>query len=185
MEWIGPREGGCGQGRRSGGQDRREHAQGAVGQCRGVPYPFGRSSYIKRRKALYDRKIISKEELDTAPNRTGREYGQPPSGPGAVRAWFLSVLPSMGWSIICISRLASIVGRGGPIADLVNVEKVKIEVSAPELGRSVFKIGRYGLVHRGRRFPIGISAVFIDFVSLKADSATKDVFGAGIGGKYQ
>ncbi|UCC66198.1 MAG: efflux RND transporter periplasmic adaptor subunit, partial [Deltaproteobacteria bacterium] len=64
------------------------------------------------------------------------------------------------------------VARGEPVADLVNVDKIKINVNVPELDVRYLRVGRQAMVTIDA-FPGRRLAGTINFVAYKADPATK------------
>ena len=125
----------------------------------------------ERRRRLYDNKIIAKEELDqseTQAKLAAADLAQ-------VKVRFNHGFPKSPITGI-ISHLYVDVGEyadlGKPIADIVNIDRIKINVRVPELDV------RY--VKKGQTTPIRIDAFsdrplmgIVDFVAFKADPATK------------
>jgi len=64
------------------------------------------------------------------------------------------------------------VDRGKPVADLVNVDKIKINVNVPELDVRYLRVGQKAMVTVDA-FPGRRLSGSIDFVAYKADPATK------------
>jgi len=64
------------------------------------------------------------------------------------------------------------VDRGNPVADIVNVDKIKINVNVPELDVRYLRTGQKALVTIDA-FPDRRLSGTIDFVAYKADPATK------------
>jgi membrane fusion protein (multidrug efflux system) len=169
VEWIGPREG---QSVKKGDllakidvsalKASLEHAQAA--------YELADDLYQRRRR-LYDNKIIAREELDQSETqlklaaadleqiKVRYNHGFPKSPvTGIVNHLYLEV--------------GEYAEAGKPIANIVNIDRIKINVQVPELDV------RY--VERGQSTPIRIDAFaermftgIVDFVAFKADSATK------------
>lgn len=125
----------------------------------------------QRRKKLFARKIISREELEQS--LTQRTVAQ-----GTVRQSRVQYEQGFVRSPIdgVVNYLhvdaGEFVGRGGPIADLVNVEKIKIEVNVPELDVNYLKKGGPAMF-RVDAIPNRDFSGVIDYISLKADPATK------------
>ena len=125
----------------------------------------------QRRKRLYERKIIAKEELDqSATQRTlaATDYEQ------------IKVRYNHGFPRSPITGIINylyvdtgeFIDTGKPIADIVNIDRIKINVRVPELDI------RFVLV--GQQTPVKIDAFperdligKVDFVAFKADPATK------------
>ena len=169
VEWIGPREG---QTVKKGAllakidvsahKAALEHAKAACDLA---------NDLCERRRRLYANKIIAKEELDQSETqlklaltdleqiKVRYDHGFPKSPiTGIINHLYLDV-----------GEYADI---GKPIADIVNIDRIKINVRVPELDV------RY--VKRGQETPIKIDAFAerpligtVDFVSFKADPSTK------------
>lgn len=169
VDWIGP-----GEGQKVNKGDllvkidvsalkaSRDHAEAA--------YKLADDLY-QRRLRLYDNKIIAREELDqSATQRTlaltdlaqikvRYNHGFPKSPiTGIVNHLYLDE-----------GEYADI---GKPIADIVNIDRIKINVRVPELD--------VRFVKKGQQTPVKIDAFpdrtlmgTVDFVSFKADPATK------------
>jgi membrane fusion protein (multidrug efflux system) len=169
VEWIGPREG---QRVKKGDllakidvsalKASLERAQAA--------YELAGDLYQRRRR-LYDNKIIAREELDQSETqlklaaadleqikvRYGHGFPKSPVA-GVVNYLYLEV--------------GDYAEAGKPIANIVNIDRIKINVQVPELDV------RY--VKKGQTTPIRIDAFAermltgtVDFVAFKADPATK------------
>jgi membrane fusion protein (multidrug efflux system) len=125
----------------------------------------------ERRRRLYDNKIIAKEELDQ--NETQRKLAA--ADLAQVRVRYNHGFPKSPITGV-VNHLYLDVGEfadtGKPIADIVNIDKIKINVRVPELDV------RY--VSKGQMTPIKIDAFadrtilgIVEFVAFKADHATK------------
>lgn len=169
VEWIGPREGQCVKKGEllakidvSALKASLEHAKAA--------YELADDLYQRRRR-LYDNKIIAREELDQSETqlklaaadleqiKISYSHGFPKSPvTGIVNHLYLEV--------------GEYAETGKPIANIVNIDRIKINVQVPELDV------RY--VKRGQTTPVRIDAFAdrmltgtVDFVAFKADPATK------------
>ena len=125
----------------------------------------------QRRRRLFERKIIAKEELDqSATQRTlaATDYEQ-------IKVKYNHGFPRSPITGI-INHLYVDVGEfidtGKPIADIVNINRIKINVRVPELD--------IRFVLEGQTTPVQIDAFpgrklngKVDFVAFKADPATK------------
>jgi len=125
----------------------------------------------ERRRRLYENKIIAREELDQSETQlklAAADLAQ-------VKVRYNHGFPESPISGV-INHLYVDVGEyadlGKPIADIVNIDRIKINVRVPELDV------RY--VHVGQTTPIKIDAFAdrtllgtVEFVAFKADSATK------------
>jgi len=125
----------------------------------------------ERRRRLYENKIIAKEELDQS--ETQRKLAA--ADLEQVKVRYSHGFPKSPISGV-INHLYVDVGEyaemGKPIADIVNIDKIKINVRVPELDV------RY--VKKGQKTPIKIDAFAdliligsVEFVAFKADPATK------------
>ncbi len=169
VEWIGPREG---QIVKKGDQLAKidvsalkaslEHAQAA--------YELADDLYQRRRR-LYDNKIIAREELD----QSGTQLKLAAADLEQIKVRYNHGFPKSPVTGI-VNHLYLEVGEyaeaGKPIANIVNIDRIKINVQVPELDV------RY--VKKGQKTPIRIDAFAelmltgtVDFVALKADPATK------------
>ena len=125
----------------------------------------------QRRKKLLDRKIISQEEFDQS--RTNREVAL-----GAIRQ--AKVEYEQGFVHSSIDGLANtvyvdpgeFVAQGGAVAEVVNVDKIQIDVSVPELDVRYLKVDQPVMV-RVDAFPDENIGGVVAFVAYKADPATK------------
>jgi membrane fusion protein (multidrug efflux system) len=169
VEWIGPREGHT---VKQGDLVAKIDVSTLKAQLDSAEAAYSLADKLfKRRKALYDRKIISKEELDTA--RTERDMNLANVRQARVRyEQGLVRSPIDGVVNDVHVEVGEFVARGGRIADLVNVDKIKIEVSVPELDVRFLKAGDMVLFNVDA-IPNRDFGGVIDFVSLKADPATK------------
>lgn len=125
----------------------------------------------KRRRNLFERKIINTEELDHA--RTERtlaegnlRQAQVEYDRGFVRAPVYGVVNHL------FVDEGEFIDRGKPLAELVNVDKIEINVNIPELDVKYIKVMQKTRV-RIDAFPDRVLTGTIDFVSYKADPATK------------
>ena len=125
----------------------------------------------QRRRRLYKNKIIAKEEFDQS--ETQRTLAL--TDLAQIKVRYNHGFPKSPITGI-INHLYLDVGEyadvGKPIADIVNIDKIKINVRVPELDI------RY--VQKGQKTPIKIDAYpdraligTVDFVAFKADPATK------------
>ena len=124
-----------------------------------------------RRKKLFEDKIIGKEELDRSENQrllalatlnqARVEYEK-----GFVRA------PISGIVNHLYVDMGEFADRGKPVADLVDVDRIKINVNVPELDVKYLRPDQETMV-RVDAFPDRRSVGTVDFVAYKADPATK------------
>jgi membrane fusion protein (multidrug efflux system) len=169
VEWIGPREG---QAVKKGQllakievsalKAALEHAEAA--------YQLAEELY-QRRQRLYKNKIIAREELDQSETQrklalTDLEQIKVRYNHGFPKSPITGIINHL---YVDVGEYADI---GKPLADIVNIDKIKINVQVPELDV------RY--VKKGQQTPIKIDAFAdqtimgtVDFVAFKADPATK------------
>ena len=169
VEWLGPREG---QAVKKGQllakievsalKASLDHAKAAYQLAEDL---------CQRRRRLYKNKIIAKEELDQS--ETQRTLAM--TDLEQIKVRYNHGFPKSPITGI-INHLYVDVGEyadmGKPLVDIVNIDKIKINVQVPELDV------RY--VKKGQQTPIRIDAFAdqtligtVDFVSFKADPATK------------
>ena len=125
----------------------------------------------ERRKTLFDRGIVHQEALERA--RTDKALAES----DLVKA---KVEYDRGFPHSPISGMVNylhvdegeFISRGQPMVDLVNVDKIKIHVNVPELDVRYLKKGQEVMVGIDA-FPDRRMRGKVDFVSFKADSATK------------
>ena len=169
IEWIGPREG---QRVKKGDllvkidvselKAALDHAE--------AQFKLADDLYQRRRR-LFDRKIIAKEELDQSETQRTlavTDYEQ-------IKVKYDQGFPKSPISGI-INHLyvdaGEFIDTGKPLTDIVNIDRIKINVQVPELD--------IRFVRRGQKTPVRIDAFaereligVVDFVAFKADPATK------------
>jgi len=169
VEWIGPREGQTVQKGAllakidvSAHKAALEHAKAAYNLA---------GDLCERRRRLYANKIIAKEELDQSETQlqlalTDLEQIKVRYNHGFPKSPITGIINHL---YVDVGEYADI---GKPIADIVNIDRIKINVRVPELDV------RY--VKKGQKTPIKIDAFAerpligtVAFVSFKADQATK------------
>lgn len=169
VEWIGPREG---QGVKKGDLLAKIDVSGLKASLKHAQAAYELADDLyQRRRRLYDGKIIAREELDQSETqlklavadleqvKVRYNYGFPKSPvTGIVNHLYLEV-----------GEYADV---GKPIVNIVNIDRIKINVQVPELDV------RY--VKKGQKTPIKIDAFAeriltgtVDYVAFKADPATK------------
>jgi len=125
----------------------------------------------QRRRRLFERKIIAKEELDQSETQrtlAATDYEQ-------IKVRYEQGFPKSPISGI-INHLyvdaGEFIETGKPLADIVNINRIKINVRVPELD--------IRFVHHSQKTPVRIDAFperkltgIVDFVAFKADPATK------------
>lgn len=125
----------------------------------------------ERRLSIYDRKIISKEELDRAATESALAEANLRQAQVEYERGFLKA-PISGVVNHLYVDAGEFVGRGAPVMDIVNVNRIKINLNVPEMDVRFLKAGD--------RAQVGIDAFpgkrvsgTLDFVAYKADLATK------------
>ena len=125
----------------------------------------------ERRRRLYENKIIAKEELDQSETQrklalTELQQCKVKYNHGFPQSPITGIINHL---YVDVGEYAD---KGKPLVDIVNIDKIKINVQVPELDV------RY--VKKGQTAPIKIDAFSdqtlmgtVDFVSYKADPATK------------
>lgn len=124
-----------------------------------------------RRLKLFERKIINQEELDKALTertlaKASFRQAQTEYDRGFVKA------PISGLVNHLFVDEGEFIDRGKPLVDLVNVDKIKVNVNVPELDVRFLKTGQKAMI-RVDAFPEREAVGTIDFVAYKADPATK------------
>jgi membrane fusion protein (multidrug efflux system) len=169
VEWIGPHEG---QEVTKGQLIAKIDASALKAALDHAEASFNLADKIyERRKLLFEREVIAQEELDKSEaerafalsnlKQVRTEYER-----GSVRA------PIDGIVNQFYVDAGEFVGRGAPIADVVNVDKIKINVNVPELDVRYLRAGQQVMVTVDA-FPDRQLPGSIDFVAYKADQVTK------------
>jgi membrane fusion protein (multidrug efflux system) len=125
----------------------------------------------QRRKHLFERSIIPEEELDRS--RTERDLALADLQQIRVRYEHgFPKSPISGVVNVCHVDAGEFIDTGKPIVDIVNIDKIKINVNVPELDVRYIAVGQ--------QTPVSIDALpqvpfvgAIDFVAFKADPTTK------------
>lgn len=125
----------------------------------------------QRRKMLFERKVIATEELDRSSNERTLALTRLRRARVEYERGFLHS-PVNGVINHLYIDVGEFVDRGNPVADIVNVDKIKINVNVPELDVRYLRIGQKALVTIDA-FPDRQLSGTIDFVAYKADPATK------------
>jgi membrane fusion protein (multidrug efflux system) len=125
----------------------------------------------QRRKHLYERRIITQEEIDRASTERTLSEGNLKQAKVEYDRGFLKS-PINGKINYLFVDEGEFVDRGKPIADIVNVGKIKVNVNVPELDVRYLKVGQTAAV-KIDAFPDRQVRGKIDFVAYKADPATK------------
>ena len=169
VEWIGPREG---QTVKKGALLAKIDVSAHKAALEHAKAAYNLANHLcERRRRLYANKIIAKEELDQSETQlklalTDLEQIKVRYNHGFPKSPITGIINHL---YVDVGEYADI---GKPIVDIVNIDRIKINVRVPELDV------RY--VKKGQKTPIKIDAFAerpligtIDFVSFKADAATK------------
>jgi membrane fusion protein (multidrug efflux system) len=125
----------------------------------------------QRRKLLFQRKVIATEELDRSQNERTLALTKLRSAKVMYKRGFLHS-PINGLVNHLHVDVGEFVDRGNPVADVVNVDKIKINVNVPELDVRYLRVGQKAMVTVDA-FPGRRLTGTVDFVAYKADPATK------------
>jgi membrane fusion protein (multidrug efflux system) len=169
VEWIGPKEGDVVKRGELIAQIDVASLKAALDKAEAA-LKLAEDLYERRLK-LFDRKIINQEELDKvlteqALAKASLRQAKIEYERGFIKAPISGVVNSL------FVDQGEFVDRGKPVVDLVNVDKIKINVNVPELDVRYLKSGQQTLV-RVDAFPDREMPGLIDFVAYKADPATK------------
>jgi membrane fusion protein (multidrug efflux system) len=125
----------------------------------------------QRRKQLFERKIINKEELDYSMTERTLAKGTLTQAKVERDRGFVKS-PIRGLVNHLFVDEGEFIDRGKPMMDLVNLDKIKINVNVPELDVRYLRVGQKVKVTVDA-FPERKIQGVIDFVAYKADVATK------------
>jgi membrane fusion protein (multidrug efflux system) len=125
----------------------------------------------ERRRKLFERKIINQEELEKVLTEQALAKASSRQAQIEYERGFTKAPISGGVNYLFVDE-GEFVDRGKPVVDLVNVDKIKINVNVPELDVRFLKTGQKTIV-RVDAFPDREMLGLIDFVAYKADPATK------------
>jgi membrane fusion protein (multidrug efflux system) len=125
----------------------------------------------QRRRRLFERKIIAKEELDQSATQrtlaaTDLEQIKVKYNHGFPRSPITGIINHL------YVDAGEFIDTGKPIADIVNINRIKINVRVPELDIRFVREGQITPV-RIDAFPERQLNGTVDFVAFKADPATK------------
>jgi membrane fusion protein (multidrug efflux system) len=140
----------------------RDRAQADLALC---------DELCKRRLKLYERKIIPREELDRSLTQKAVAQSNLQQAEVEYERGFPKA-PISGLVNHLYVDEGEFVDRGKPLADLVDIDKVKINVNIPELDVRYLKVSQPVSV-RFDAFPEQELSGVIDFIAYKADPATK------------
>jgi membrane fusion protein (multidrug efflux system) len=169
VEWVGPREGE----RVRKGQVLAKIDVSALKAAldRGeAAFKLAEDLY-DRRKQLFDRKIIHQEDLD-------RSFTERILAEGNLRQARIeyergfTLAPINGFVNYLHVDEGEFVDRGKPVADLVDLDKIKIQVDVPEMDVRYNKVGQAAGVRIDALPELELTGI-VDFVAYKADPATR------------
>lgn len=169
VEWIGPEEGDTVKKGELIAKVDVSSLKASLDQARAA-FELADEVY-NRRVELHEKRLIAKEELDRS--RTERSVAKGDLQIAQVyydRGFIRS--PCGGVVNHLFVDQGEFVGRGDPLADIVNVEKIKVNVDVPEMDVRFLKKGQDAGV-RIDAFPEKLIRGKVDFVAYKADPATK------------
>lgn len=169
VEWIGPKEGEVVETGQAIVKIDMAAATAALNKAK-ASYVLSKK-LAKRRQKLHSSNVLSKEELDQAETdlalaRGNLREAQVAYDQGLVKAPFKGVVNNL------YIDPGEYVDTGAPVADLVNVDSIRINVNVPEMDVRYLKKGEFAQVtvdaYKGEKWTGEIY-----FVAFKADPATK------------
>jgi membrane fusion protein (multidrug efflux system) len=169
VEWIGPEEGDAVKKGELIAKVDVSSLEAALDQAQAA---FDLADEVYRRRAeLFEKKLIAKEELDRS--RTERSVAEGDLKRARVehRRGF-TYAPIGGVVNHLYVDQGEFIGRGDPLADIVNVDRIEVDVDVPEMDVRFLEKGQDALV-RIDAFPEERIPGKVDFVAYKADPATK------------
>jgi membrane fusion protein (multidrug efflux system) len=125
----------------------------------------------QRRQKLFERKIITQEDLDRSLTESILAQGNLRQARIEYQRGFTQA-PISGFVNYLFVDEGEFVDKGKPLVDLVDVEQIKINVDVPELDVRFIKAGQNVRVTVDA-FPDSEWEGTVDFVAFKADPATK------------
>jgi membrane fusion protein (multidrug efflux system) len=124
-----------------------------------------------RRNQLFDRKLIAKEDLDRFITELSLAQSNLRQAQVEYERGFTHAVLDGVVNHLFVDE-GEFVDKGGPLMDLVNIDKIKINVNVPEMDVKYIKVGqevRVGI----DAFPERQNQGTVSFVAFKADPATK------------
>jgi len=169
VEWIGPKEG---QTVKQGDLIAKIDVAALKAACDRAEAALKLTDDLcQRRTKLFERNIINQEELDKSQTERTLARANFRQMQIEYERGFLKA-PLNGTVNHLFVDEGEFVDKGKPFVDLVNVDKIKINVNVPELDVRYLKVGQKTMV-RVDAFPDRELLGVIDFVAYKADPATK------------
>jgi membrane fusion protein (multidrug efflux system) len=126
---------------------------------------------FQRRKVLFQRKIISQEELDQARTELAVQQGLVRQAKAKYDLGFIHTPIDAVVNKVYVDP-GEFVARGGKVMDLVNVDRIEIGVNVPEMDVRYLAPGAQALV-RVDALPDHQAVGVVDSVAYKADTATR------------
>jgi len=169
VEWIGPREG---RKVKEGELIAKIDAAALKAALDKVEAALNLAEDLyERRRKLFERNIINREELDKS--QTERDLARASFRQMKIEyeRGYLKA-PLNGVVNHLFVEEGEFIDKGKPFAEVVNVDKIKINVNVPELDVRYLKVGQKTVV-RVDAFSDREMAGIVDFVAYKADPATK------------
>ena len=169
VEWIGPREGDT---VKTGELIAKIEISALKAALNSAEASFRLAeSLFQRRKELFERGVAAKEELDRS--KTERDVAENTLRRSRVeyeRGFVRSPLTGLV-NKVYVDK-GEYVGRGAPVIDLVDVDKIKVIVSVPEIDVPYVKVGQQVFVTIDA-LPGKQLTGTIDFVAYNAEPVTK------------
>ncbi|MFH1134824.1 MAG: efflux RND transporter periplasmic adaptor subunit [Pseudomonadota bacterium] len=126
---------------------------------------------FESRKSLFERKIISREDFIRMETELEVKRGVLRQAEVAYEQGFIRS-PINGLINALHVEHGEFVARGDPVFNVVNIDRIKVDVSVPELDVRHLKVGDQALAAIDA-FPGETLGGIIDFVAFKADEVTK------------
>ncbi|MCD6296506.1 MAG: efflux RND transporter periplasmic adaptor subunit [Deltaproteobacteria bacterium] len=169
VEWIGTREGDTAKKGQLLARIDVASIEAALNRAEAA-FKLADDLYQRRRK-LFDRKIINQEELDRSLTERTLAHANLRQARVEHERGFLKS-PISGIINHLFVDEGEFVERGKPVADMVNVDKIKINVNVPELDVRYLKPKQKTTV-KIDAFPDRSLSGIVYFIAYKADPATK------------
>ena len=169
VEWVGPREGDV---VKKGDLLAKVDVKSlkAVLDNAKADYELSKTLYNSR-KSLFKRKIISREDFMKMETELEVKKGALRQAQVAYEQGFIHS-PVAGVINTLHVDPGEFVARGGPVVNVVNINQIKVEVSAPELDVRYIKVNEPARVAIDA-FPGEVRGGLVNFVAYKADEITR------------
>lgn len=170
VEWIGPSEG---DEVKKGDLISKVHASSLKAALDQAQAAFDLADQVYRRRVeLFDKKLIAKEELDRSSTERSVAEGDLKMARVEYQRGFIHS-PIDGVVNHLFVDQGEFIARGEPLADIVNVDRIKVNVDVPEMDVRYLDKGQDAFVRidafaDDKRIPGKV-----DFVAYKADPSTK------------